>query len=839
MNKVYFLLLFLLPGMVYAQLPGNSLQIKNHGNYVKVPDSLSTSLNNDMTLEAWVYYNCENGTSPRTIISKGSCSSTASYRFDIVGGAIKFTKWRNVSWSTINCSAYSQVIFQTVSKMVPYNAWSHIAVSIDDTTVQMYLNGALIPINTMVGTNVPGFKPSTDAIVIGSFYNQPNNYTSITANIDDVRIWHKAKTQAEIQSEMNTELVGNETDLFAYWKLNETGTGAGVVAANSAVSTGANYNGITAGTAANIFFVSTDSLTNSISNCDPLLWLKADKGVTYNANKEVSLWQDQGQLGNDVSMPTAIQKPKYKTNEINNKPIVRFDGVNDYLATTSIDLTAVNKIEIFYVAKSRKEGYVISHNSDPTVPNAFSITENSTNGTNGHSAVLNGNGTAQVTYKTSVTDSCYHTMNVQFDKSLTGLNQIKMFVDQNLLTNTNGAMVGAEMTNALSNAPLFIGGSSLSSLPFFGGDIAELIVYNKILTPAERNQVYAYLHSKYEDNYLSSQFTSGTPTTAFSNEITDDKEWLHAYHAAQPTQVLTSVMSNCLTFDQRNDSVFVESNAIPFSGGYFMRRHFVVHPLVEYPGTKTVRLYYSLSDFNNFQSVVPTLASHEQLAVVQYDGVNEDGIYDPSGGTVAMIPPSLITNGTAYGMHYLQFNVSHFSEFWISTGNMPLPIQDIEVQVQAGNDQHNLIWKCTGDCEEIVDYVVLESEDAQTFTQAAIVPANSIEDRYQHSIAASASANQYFMIEARSADDQFYRSKVYRVTNKHAFNVEVNYSPSDIVITTNREQVKIMVYTIYGQLVQVGHGTLRVNKMNLASGLYLATLTEKDERLRTIKFDVQ
>ena len=198
MNKLFLLLVFLIPGILNAQLVGNSLQIKDHGNFVQVPDSLSASLNNDMTFEAWVFYNCENGTSMRPIISKGSCGTTASYRLDINGGAIRFTKWRNSSWSTINCSAGTQGIFQTVPKTVPYNAWSHIAVSIDDTTVKLYLNGVQVPINTMVGPNTVGFKPSTEAIVIGAFYNLVNNYTSITANIDDVRIWHKAKTQTEI-----------------------------------------------------------------------------------------------------------------------------------------------------------------------------------------------------------------------------------------------------------------------------------------------------------------------------------------------------------------------------------------------------------------------------------------------------------------------------------------------------------------------------------------------------------------------------------------------------------------------------------------------------------------
>jgi hypothetical protein len=59
--------------------------------------------------------------------------------------------------------------------------------------------------------------------------------------IDEFRVWSVARTQAQIQSDYGETLTGNEANLFLYYKFDST---SGNVATNSAVATGAAYNGI-------------------------------------------------------------------------------------------------------------------------------------------------------------------------------------------------------------------------------------------------------------------------------------------------------------------------------------------------------------------------------------------------------------------------------------------------------------------------------------------------------------------------------------------------------------------------------------------------------------------
>jgi hypothetical protein len=49
----------------------------------------------------------------------------------------------------------------------------------------------------------------------------------IAAAIDDVRVWNTARTVQQIQDNREVELVGSESGLVGYWKLNDgTGTNA-------------------------------------------------------------------------------------------------------------------------------------------------------------------------------------------------------------------------------------------------------------------------------------------------------------------------------------------------------------------------------------------------------------------------------------------------------------------------------------------------------------------------------------------------------------------------------------------------------------------------------------
>src|SRR5439155_17313853 len=64
------------------------------------------------------------------------------------------------------------------------------------------------------------------------------------------------------------------------------------------------------------------------------LWLKAD-ALALNNNDPVSTWTDSSGNGNSPTS-SGTKRPTYKTNVLNGKPVVRFDGIDDHLDKTFV-----------------------------------------------------------------------------------------------------------------------------------------------------------------------------------------------------------------------------------------------------------------------------------------------------------------------------------------------------------------------------------------------------------------------------------------------------------------------------------------------------------------------
>ncbi|MHC4105953.1 MAG: LamG domain-containing protein, partial [Planctomycetota bacterium] len=91
------------------------------------------------------------------------------------------------------------------------NEWTHIALVLTD------LNGEQIIYQDgieLVAESAPGLTDATQSPVLR---------IGIGANValDDFRVWNYARTQAEIEADMNREVSGTEDGLVGYWRFNE------------------------------------------------------------------------------------------------------------------------------------------------------------------------------------------------------------------------------------------------------------------------------------------------------------------------------------------------------------------------------------------------------------------------------------------------------------------------------------------------------------------------------------------------------------------------------------------------------------------------------------------
>jgi hypothetical protein len=211
-KKLLFISVFICSSFsLSAQNFGNAVKLNGSGNYITVPNVSSLLEPAAFTFECW----SKRSTSVSQFGKDRICMSINSggWGVYIEGNVVKLT---NVGVSDISSAG-----------MISDTLWHHIAVTHDGTTAKFYIDGVFDSQQSYAVTFA-----STGNYTIGSRGN--NEFYGGT--LDDIRIWSKVKTAAEIGAEYCMELVGNETGLISYYKMNE---GAGMVIGDASPSANA------------------------------------------------------------------------------------------------------------------------------------------------------------------------------------------------------------------------------------------------------------------------------------------------------------------------------------------------------------------------------------------------------------------------------------------------------------------------------------------------------------------------------------------------------------------------------------------------------------------------
>ncbi len=104
--------------------------------------------------------------------------------------------------------------------------WYHLAYVVTPTRCRIYVNGALTGSRDFPRGN-PVLYDADHHLCVGA---AAPGCETLDGLIAEVRVWQTARTQAEIQANMNRRLIGTEPGLQGYWRLDE---GTGTVANDS------------------------------------------------------------------------------------------------------------------------------------------------------------------------------------------------------------------------------------------------------------------------------------------------------------------------------------------------------------------------------------------------------------------------------------------------------------------------------------------------------------------------------------------------------------------------------------------------------------------------------
>jgi hypothetical protein len=162
---------------------GNALSFNGTNALVTINNAASLQLTSAMTLEAWVYPTTVDS-AWRDVIYKGNDN------YYLEGTSNNSS--RPAMGGTFVGDLYG-------TSPLTANTWSHLAATYDGATMRLYVNGVQVASRAQTGV----IATSTNPLQIGgdSIYGQ-----HFAGRIDEVRIYNRALSAAQIQSDMNTPL---------------------------------------------------------------------------------------------------------------------------------------------------------------------------------------------------------------------------------------------------------------------------------------------------------------------------------------------------------------------------------------------------------------------------------------------------------------------------------------------------------------------------------------------------------------------------------------------------------------------------------------------------------
>lgn len=182
---------------------------KDSSQYAQVANDGGITGGN-ITLECWI--KAESNVGQNKAVKQMDAGTDVAYGIVVRddGGGFGITAIRNKEGVADNAAAYPVTTIGT---------WHHAVLTYDGTNVKLYTAtaGGTHTERASTGSTGNGSAGGTDLMTVGRNYTADQYFDGL---VDEFRVWNTVRTTTEMDNNFETELVGNESGLVAYYKLN-------------------------------------------------------------------------------------------------------------------------------------------------------------------------------------------------------------------------------------------------------------------------------------------------------------------------------------------------------------------------------------------------------------------------------------------------------------------------------------------------------------------------------------------------------------------------------------------------------------------------------------------
>ncbi|KPL08236.1 hypothetical protein AMJ85_08580 [candidate division BRC1 bacterium SM23_51] len=194
---------------------GSALEFDGTDDYVDMGNAPELRIANAVTVEAWIKPAIVKGERP--ILSKEVARGRQNaFELLVRDGHLGF----RVSDGTAGCCGDQGWFPATGKTPIEPGFWHHAAGVYDGQQVSVYLDGVLegsVAFENPIAHVPTSVKLGINSLVSSKFF---------AGQMDEVRLWNRARSQSEIFDSMNRLLRGNEPGLVGYWTFDEAANAA-------------------------------------------------------------------------------------------------------------------------------------------------------------------------------------------------------------------------------------------------------------------------------------------------------------------------------------------------------------------------------------------------------------------------------------------------------------------------------------------------------------------------------------------------------------------------------------------------------------------------------------